>query len=470
MERTNSQRIEVAPKTSQAPRQRGVALIVAVLLLALTGVTGLIALARGSDDRTERDKRTAEALSQAKAALIGYAAGRALSANNRFGDLPCPDTDNDGTAIVAATGLPENCAAQHARLGRLPWKSLGIADLRDGDGERLWYAVSVNFKNNPRTSCTQPTDSGCLNSDSRGTITIRDTAGALIHHGGNPDPHIPSGVIAVVIAPGAVIKRQGSATVQDRSTAGINDPRNYLDTALGEDNADFIDGADANGFIAGPVVDTKGTLLVNDRIAVITYEDVLPALEKRVAREVSGCLERYAAVNGGRYPFATDIGVSAFAIAGSFIDAAGARFGRIPDEPFTRTRGDSGELMSVTWPSTPCTLGGTPAWWTNWKLHTFYALAEAYMPVSPLTPPSCGVHPCLVITRPGSEALYANVRYAVLVAGRRLASVNFGQPRANVADRANVANYLERRNASPLVNLFEIDAPAITFNDTVVFQ
>jgi hypothetical protein len=31
---------------------------------------------------------------------------------------------------------------QAERLGRLPWKTLGLPDLRDGDGERLWYAVS----------------------------------------------------------------------------------------------------------------------------------------------------------------------------------------------------------------------------------------------------------------------------------------------------------------------------------------
>ena len=32
--------------------------------------------------------------------------------------------------------------------GRLPWKTLAIPDLRDGAGERLWYAVSVRFKRN----------------------------------------------------------------------------------------------------------------------------------------------------------------------------------------------------------------------------------------------------------------------------------------------------------------------------------
>ena len=44
---------------------------------------------------------------------------------------------------------------------------MGLDDLRDGDGERLWYAVSNNFKYNFRTACAAPGDPGCLNSDSR---------------------------------------------------------------------------------------------------------------------------------------------------------------------------------------------------------------------------------------------------------------------------------------------------------------
>jgi len=50
---------------------------------------------------------------------------------------------------------------------------------------------------------------------------------------------------------GAVIQRQGSATTQDRSAAGVNDPINYLDVGNGEDNAVFTDGT-TDGFINGP--------------------------------------------------------------------------------------------------------------------------------------------------------------------------------------------------------------------------
>ena len=49
-------------------------------------------------------------------------------------------------------------------IGRLPWKTFGLPDLRDGSGERLWYALSPNFRDNPSVSP--------LNSDTRGSITV----------------------------------------------------------------------------------------------------------------------------------------------------------------------------------------------------------------------------------------------------------------------------------------------------------
>ena len=52
---------------------------------------------------------------------------------SRLGDLPCPDRDDDGDADAVP-----GCDTAALALGRLPWKTLGLPDLRDGDGERLW--------------------------------------------------------------------------------------------------------------------------------------------------------------------------------------------------------------------------------------------------------------------------------------------------------------------------------------------
>ena len=360
-----------------ANRQRGIALIVVLVLLGL--LVGALAIGFTGDlvRQNKKQQQTTDALAKAKEALIGYAAGVDLTAGYRPGDLPCPDINNDGTAGGSCSN------GGGTTLGRLPWKTLGLPDLRDGDGERLWYAVSTNFKNNPRTSCILPgqpgyvlgLEAGCLNSDTRGTITVHSSEGIIINDGSNPDPFTPSGAIAVVISPGGITQRQGSATPQDRSAAGVNNPINYLDVGNGEDNKDFMDGSNINGFINGPVYDANGNVIVNDRVLAITYSDLMPILERRVTKEVFNCLTTYAAQNGSRYPWAADMSSSA---SGDYSDTMSTRFGRIPYPPLNQTVfGLIGPpltsaictlplvCMQTTWPSSCTITMGT--WWENWK-------------------------------------------------------------------------------------------------------
>src|SRR5258706_14542187 len=77
-------------------RQRGVALIIVVVLLLIGIGAALFAFIRPASQAIERDKVTAAALAQASTALIGRAAADA----NRPGSLPCPDTNNDGIAEI----------------------------------------------------------------------------------------------------------------------------------------------------------------------------------------------------------------------------------------------------------------------------------------------------------------------------------------------------------------------------------
>ncbi len=459
-----------------ARKQRGVALL--VVLVALGLLVGMLAIGFAGDlaRQNRKQEQTTDALALAKEALIGYAVGVDLTVGaSRPGDLPCPDMDNDGDADAVPP-----CSS--AALGRLPWKTLGVPDLRDGDGERLWYAVSSNFKNNPRTSCTAPGQPGCLNSDTRGTITVRGSAGVIVNDGTNPDPFTPSGVIAVIIAPGSVIKRQGSATTQDRSAAGINNPINYLDVGNGEDNAAFID-ANADGFINGPIYDVNRDVIVNDRVLAIAYSDLMPILERRVTKEVFNCLTSYAAdpQNNGRHPWAADINNSA---AGDYNDVQGARFGRIPGT-FSWTilglelPGVAGPVCTLTpslcmkasW-SPSCTLTAG-SWWTNWKETILYGVASAYQPtfdilgVSLLPPPSCGS--CLTVNPPSAAA---NKKFVVMVAGKQLSPVAGGQPRASIANKSTPANYLEGENdwTTGLADTFSQQSATATFNDHLIFQ
>lgn len=464
--------------------QRGQAAIIALLLIIGAGVTILIynfpTPARLS---IERNKKTAEALAQAKAALIGYAVAVDLSGAGRPGDLPCPDRDNDGDADAVPI-------CNGAALGRLPWKTLGLPDLRDGDGERLWYAVSSNFKNNPRTPCAVPGDAGCLNSDSRGTITVRDRNGTVVNNGNDATGSLnPSGIIAVIIAPGPALQRQGAGTVQNRScTVGVDcdttekctaspttltpkcNPVNYLDTLSGtEDNADFVDSSSTNGFING----SHDSTVVNDQIITITHADLMPLLEKRVAKEVLNCLTAFAAVpqNRGRYPWAAPI----TDVATPYTAAADTRFGRLPDEfnasflglPIASIVCPVTPLLCMTasWPS-PCAM--TAGWWNNWKEMVFYGVAKDYQPEdlgSPILPPPTG-GPCGDCLRVDPPSGSYDKRVVVAVAGKRLS----GQSRSS-GDKDEPDNYLEGDNVnSPDSDSYTQQKTTSSFNDILVFQ
>src|SRR5574340_894927 len=307
--------------------QRGAALIVMLVIMVMGAAAFLISSLSRSALQIERDKTTAATLAQAKEALIGYAASADLASNPsaaspRPDNLPCPDTNNDGNAESSCSG---------SALGRLPWKTLGLPDLRDGSGEKLWYAVSSNCKKSPYTSCTAPGQIGCLNSDTVGTITVHSPDGNIIH-----DATSGSGVAAVIIAPGDVLQRQGGSQ-QDRSGAGINTASNYLDIANGIDNASFTDNT-TNGFIQGRIKDSNGKLIVNDQLLVIAQGNIMQAAQKRVAAEVKQCLDEYAdPANGGygRYPWPARLDPYNYP---NYNDSHDYLFGRVPDPYFNTTK------------------------------------------------------------------------------------------------------------------------------------
>jgi hypothetical protein len=99
----------------------------------------------------------------AREALLGFAATyrNKEHPNADFGYLPCPDLDGDGSS--------ETCGGQgQTSVGRLPYLTLNLPDLRDGSGECLWYAVSGSFKNNPKADA--------VNWDSTGSFRLLDDA------------------------------------------------------------------------------------------------------------------------------------------------------------------------------------------------------------------------------------------------------------------------------------------------------
>ncbi|HUP29836.1 MAG TPA: hypothetical protein VM122_06660, partial [Usitatibacter sp.] len=125
--------------------QRGVAMLLVALALLLAAGYVLGTTLAGFSVMPDRERASDRALAQARDALLAYATDRAIDTVVGPGYLPCPDVDEDGWA-EATCGSLSGDSGQAQRLGRLPWKTLGLPDLRDGHGERLWYAVSTKHK------------------------------------------------------------------------------------------------------------------------------------------------------------------------------------------------------------------------------------------------------------------------------------------------------------------------------------
>ena len=293
-----------------------------------------------------RAEKNRAVMKQAKDALIAYAASETLqggAASFRPGRLPCPDRTNvDGSAASSCAGVN--------LLGRLPYKTLGIEELRDASGERLWYAVSNNFK----------TGAGVINADTRGAITVSGLAPA-------------TNAVAVVFSPGAVL---GS---QDRSAAGMNTATNYLEGINSDTNYDK--------YIAENVNDPVVTNLFNDQLLVITEQDLFsaigPVVAARIQRDIAllwiynpspGTSTSWTDGGGtdksryfdawGRFPFAAP-----FANPGSssFTGVTGTREGLLPmvSTNYYWTGGSGNVTQTSSWwtgsiSSVNCSTPGSP--------------------------------------------------------------------------------------------------------------
>lgn len=293
--------------------QRGIAMIALITLLTLISAYYIArGLNRTSNEVTqERHRRSNDALLEAKAALIAWAAAGAYqdsSVSFQPGGFPCPDTDDDGDA-------EGTCATASTRIGRLPWTTIGAGDLRDASGARLWYALSDNFRKKACTTVSPKSPSDCtiINFDTAGTLTITGSSSA-------------SNVIAIVFAPGQAL------STQDRDPSNSvkwNSVSNFLDGANAGTNDDIFE-------MRSPPndVDSTGSVVFNDRLVAITASDLWPAVEGVVAAKlqendgIGGLaiyIEQYR-TTWSRYPFAASFDPG----ASTFKGAAGTTEGLLP--------------------------------------------------------------------------------------------------------------------------------------------
>jgi len=236
-------------------KQDGAALILFFMAVFLAVVTSFVLKFTSNMENLNKEQQTLESLVLARDALINYAVTHdpAGITPPRPGSLPCPDNTNDGLANVTGT----NCDTQ---LGWLPFRTLGLDDIRDRSGERLWYAVDPFYQEN---------NGGALNSEIAGTLFVD----------GNP------GFMAVVLAPG-----QAVAAVQNTRT-----PNDFAGT--GDATASFpsyLERINSDGDFS--TYSSTGLEPFNDQLIAIGPRDLLPRVEQRVARELRNELRRYMTI------------------------------------------------------------------------------------------------------------------------------------------------------------------------------
>lgn len=221
-----------------------VALMTVILVVQNLNITSL---------KFDRERRTALALTEAKTALIGWSASQ-----NTPGILPCPEdisligTPNEGSAKSSCNALPS--------IGRLPWKTLGIGDLRDGNGDKLWYVISNGFRASP------------INLNSVPQLTVDNQ---------------PNLAVAIIFSPGPALSNQ------NRSSSNMTNVAYYLDEANKNGTNLFVTKGLAGSF--------------NDQLKIITKKELFKVVNFRILGEMRGDssqgLNRYF-FRYGNYPFA----------------------------------------------------------------------------------------------------------------------------------------------------------------------
>ena len=273
-----------------------VALLLAlVVLAALWGVTSSFTVAA---QRVDRDRATMAAIMQAKEALIAHAALNL----DRPGSLPCPDTNNDGKAEAMGTHCANN-ADPNLRVGRLPYKTLDLPDIRDASGERLWYALSANFRR------------------AAGTVVNSDTQGQIQLNGLAPSQR----VVAVIIAPGAPLAgqtRDPSVPAQLDNIANYLEGENDYNNDGGVNNDVFQNATPSGAFndIVVPITEEELFAVVENMVALRLRKDVRPEIDSQY-RDFWGGYPFPAAFDPGSVPPPGYVGV------------VGATEGQLPVDP-----------------------------------------------------------------------------------------------------------------------------------------
>jgi len=384
--------------------QRGAALLIILAITSLAITAVLLTAFNSGYGHIERDQEAYLQLGQAKEALLGWAT---VPRGATPGQLPTPDAlalgeipalnydGNQNTGCVFSTWVAGNVLINTGTtlrcLGRLPWRTLGMAmpssTQNDAEGFMPWYAVSGNlvdpcFQNSINPSALNAVYPGGYTCGVAGQLpypwlTVRDEKGNILSNR----------VAAVIIMPGA------PSAAQNRTSAPLAGPAAYLDTvtvsagcsapcipgtynnaALNPGNV-FIKGQDARQVTATDPNYTQ-PYTFNDKLIYITIDELMAAAEKRATLEARIRLRNFFAAKN-YYPFASTLGDSTGACVN--LNRRGFLPRSIGVGATLCTNSVTDFLGGVVTPPNDTTL---PAWFTSssWQSFIYYTVASACIP------------------------------------------------------------------------------------------
>lgn len=237
-------------------KQSGVSLLI-VFVILLFGTSSYLILSSDFNKRKlEKNQKTMQALNEAKLAMIGWSVK-----HKNPGTLPCPEdlalvgTINEGNSRTTCNEVTP--------IGRLPWKTLGIGDIRDGNGDKLWYAISSGFRSKP------------INLNTSAILSVNHQAGR---------------VVAIIFSAGPPLSSQKRINQTDIAQ--------YLDLFNVSGAPTFLMGVAKQDF--------------NDGLLVVTKDDLFNAVSMRVLGDIRGTAGQGGLVDfyfkNGFYPYADSNG------------------------------------------------------------------------------------------------------------------------------------------------------------------
>lgn len=147
--------------------QRGFSLAeLAIVLVIVALLIGGMLVPLSAQRDIQSTKETQKLMSEAKEALLGFAA-----ANCRF---PCP-ADPSTPSGTANSGIENPAGCATTQEGVFPWATLGLQET-DAWGRRLTYRVTEDFAQ-PVANCTTGNAAFTLNSD--GDISVLTATGGI---------------------------------------------------------------------------------------------------------------------------------------------------------------------------------------------------------------------------------------------------------------------------------------------------